>query len=367
MLGGICYDSWKLICEYLTIYDEILTLVPSTRLFLEYNILNEKKYIMARRIGNSDPLCKSIEKGFIDGVMYWINSNTNHLLDSMRYAMIRGHLDVVKYSMSKLIEGTYNSNGRSLECYYASNILYSAISNGTIESMQYILSIKDKYPTTMSMFNNGQGKTTPLTFRDWLYVSGFNWLSTGTIITVCIKQMHDLPTFTWIIDNICPSLTKMMPTTLNGYTYVYCEMLLRYHDILKERDIYYNYPILMNSATSCSHEGMKELCKDHPITEEYKPLLNHNDFFDMLLGGYYKICQWMIDNIPNFKNEFCYQLILDSKMDNELLIDLCMLYCDISELIHDNELQDIYNNICIELRMKGHNDIANWIEEHIRL
>lgn len=366
MIGGICCDSWKLVCEYLTIYDVILSLVPSTRLFLQYNILDEKKYITSRRIGSLDPLSSSIRKGFMDGVIHWMGrGDDDETLDSMKYAMVHGHLSIVKYVMSQLIEGKYNSSSISLECYYASHMLFPAIGNGSIESMQYILSIKDKHPTSRSMFNNGQGNTTPSSLRDWLHINRVKWLSVSTIINTCVKRMHKSSTLEWIVDNICPSLYKVISTTSHGYTYLYCDFLLQYHDILKERDIHYEYPILMNLATYCSHEGMKKLCKDYPTIVEYDPFLNHNDFFDMLLDREYKICQWMIDRIPRFKDEFCYQLILDSKLDNDLSTELCTLHCDVMELIHDEQLYNTYYNLCNTLREKKHIKILNWLEEHI--
>lgn len=82
---------------------------------------------------------------------------------------------------------------------------------------------------------------------------------------------------------------------------------------------------------------------------------NHQDFYSLILGKHYDRCQWMIDNIPGFKDEFCYQLLVDRKPTRAILDNVLSLV--------DNTLYEMEDCLTAAESLENDNQIAylEWI------
>lgn len=87
--------------------------------------------------------------------------------------------------------------------------------------------------------------------------------------------------------------------------YRYFSNIIRYHNTLIKCGVDCSN---LNSYCNIYGIGASSLL-NYRTTVKY----NHENFKSLIYNRRYDSCQWMIDNISGFKDEFCYQLLVDRK------------------------------------------------------
>lgn len=247
----ISIDIWRHgILEYLTIYD-IFRHVPYE---LIRTIDYTKKVGIAKRISKYimiNKFVESIREDFIDGLMEYGNMSTLFIEDILPCSLnILRYLH--KYHMTQ---------------YMIDKLLPLACKLDSIENIEYI----HRHSSNV--------------------ILDINDIMTGDI--TC-------NTLDYILCNCNVNLDLSDDT--DDILYKYCDNIYKTRDILKKYNVI--VPNMDNSSLYCGHVGLYG--RDIVNT----PSLNYFEFYQFMFEDNLVDCQWMIDNIPGFKDEFCYDKIM---------------------------------------------------------
>lgn len=237
---------------------------------------------------NTHTLYDSLRIGNMDGIIYNRHEVVRQPEKLMRVGLDNGHMDCIKYLMDYNI--LHVSHMRSVAKYYLIN------ANRTV--LEFML------------INGGKG-----VFEEFIYLED--------ILESFPDNKHDV--LRWILMELIDG-HKLRTKVRFYYTCVYRYLInvVQYIDILIEHGVDCE-PLGIYAKAY----GIKELEILYPTTNTINRT-NHEDFKVNYETRYYDKCQWLVDNVPGFKDELYYQLILDNKSNVHVLniIDDTLYSCN---------------------------------------
>lgn len=244
------------ILEYLTIYDIYRHIPYELIRMLDY----EGRVAIAKRISTynkNNRLVCSIREDFIDGIIEYGKNTSLYVEDILPCSH-----NVLKYLHKYYIPQ-----------YMLTKLLPIACKLECIENIQYI----HKHCSNILL--------------------DINDIMTGNITS---------NTLDYILGNCNVNLDLKSDT--DDIHYRYCDNIYKTMGILKKYNVI--VPNMDNSSLYCGHVGLY----GRDIVNI--PSLNYFEFYQFLKEDNLVNCQWMIDNIPGFKDEFCYDKIMRVGLDD---------------------------------------------------
>lgn len=159
------------------------------------------------------------------------------------------------------------------------------------------------------------------------------------------------------IDMVCTMLDMYYDVEINTNDFIHiltrshmhyraCNNL--YRILLRDIPIYLDPNIIIYLASYCGHVGLFNMYSMEGDIGVKHPV-NSMDFLNNMREGRYEECQWMLDRIPGFSDEFCYSAILEQRN----IFDINSKYMSILSILYEKYIiKNISPKECAILLLK---------------